>query len=184
MTEIPDSDSQEFTEDKEEALRKVKPKAERIKEPGQLPGWVKTALTKYALGYFDTLKAAAEDHGKAARTLYDWKSTPGAEQWMESVNEVVDDPVKFSENLLRGQLGGFTVDFMEMFQAAYEAGDYAEVRKFWESIADRLPQSTLKSGAGGDVGQANQIVINLPHAGAEDPVEVEPVEAEVIEPDD
>lgn len=186
MTDIPDSDSQEMTEEKKEALRNLAPKEERITEAGHLPTWVKTALTKWKLGYHDTLKEAAEIHNRAAATLYNWKSTPAAKGWLESVGEIADDPVKFSENLLRGQFAGFTIDFMEMYQAAYEAEDYAELRKFWESIADRLPDSTLKSSgdAEGNTGTAIQINISGTPEEISGESEFETIEADWDEVDD
>lgn len=143
---IPDSDSQKLTDEKEEWLRNLPEKSDRYIEPNQLPAWSKRALAMFALGRYDSMKEAAKANDRAPRTLYNYKNTPAGEAYLKQCRETVDDPEAMMKNLLRGELHGFTLDFMQMMQRAKEAGDYAEFRKFWESIMDRVPGGLAKQG--------------------------------------
>lgn len=178
----PDSEKQEITEEKRSWLDDLPPKRERVLEVEQLPSWVKTAVVRYELGFYDTLEEAANDFDRAQGTFSNWLATPGGRKWRETLRDIRDDPASMAEVQLAASLHEFTADFVAAFKSAVQAGDHKEVRKYWETINDRLPEGLSQSGDFDDAAQ--QIVINLPGAADPEPVEVEPVEVEEIEPAD
>lgn len=173
-----------MTEDKKRYLRNLEPKEVRYKHPSQLPNWVKTAVTKYELGYYKTLAEAAEDHNRAETTLQNWRATPAVRKWIEQVNERVDDPSKFAEMMLRGSLMEFSMDFVEMWEAAYDANDYAEIRKMFETVVDRVPGTGLAKKADAVGNETAAIQINIQGADVMGDSEFEAVEAEWEEVDE
>lgn len=147
-TDYPDTpeSSEEMSDELKQYLRDLPPKEERYIEPAQLPHWVKTSITRYELGHIETLQDVADEYDKALTTVQNWRATPAARKWIESVAEVRDDPAKFAETVLYGDLGKFTLDFMEAWESAKAANDYAELRKMFETVMDRVPGGLSKKG--------------------------------------
>lgn len=172
----PDSESDKMTPAKRHWLDDLPPLNERMAKPSDLPKWAKLGLTMYGVGMCETMKEAAEEVGKSAGTFYNYKNTPGGEAWLKTVQDISEDPVRLSEMVLKSNLHHFTIDFMAMWEAAKDANDYAEIRKFWESINDRIPGGLQKKGDI-DVGQAT-ITVNF---GSPEDLEPEIVETEYEE---
>lgn len=167
----PDSESDELTEEKKEWLNRLPSTKDRYKEPADLPQWSKLAIAKKMLGRYDTWKEAAEDHDRAPSTFSKYRNSPAGKKYRKQFAETVDDPAKLAENILRGELHNFTVDFMTMWQTAVDSNDYHEIRRMWETVMDRVPGGMSKQGDAG-VGNAS-ITINFGSPQDLEPIEVE-----------
>lgn len=153
-------------------LREFDSRTERNQHPSQLPNWAKRAIARYEFGDYENLAEAAEDHERARSTLESLRATPAGRKWIKGINEVLDDPARFAEVQLRSELHRFTMDFIEMWEAAKSANDYAEIRRMFETVMDRVPGGLAKKSDPGSGGSATiQIHVNSPE-------ELEPVEVE------
>lgn len=182
---MPDSESDEWTEEKLEWLEELPPLQERILEVEQLPAWCKTAMVRYELGFYETLEEAAEDFDRTLGTFANWRATPAGRKWKEILRDLRDDPAHLAEAQLASSLHEMTADFLTAFKGAVAAGDHSEVRKYWETINDRLPDGLSETVTGGD-DMGSMIQINISGGEVEGDSEFEVIEAEwdELEPDD
>jgi hypothetical protein len=149
-------------------------------EPSDVPRWVKIAMAKKEiLGL--TYKDAADEFGKAARTLETYKMSPWVKAWRKELNDIADDPLQVAGLILKGSVLEAALDQLWAIEAAKHRGDYKEVRLGTRDILQSHDlMVTQKSGGGAQQGVV--INITMPKGVSAEPLTVE-ADYEVIEND-
>lgn len=123
-----------------------------------LPRWVRLALVEYETQE-ETYAHVAKKYGRKGGTLEKYGRSPAGLEWRAQVAQVMADPLRLSEIMLRASATNVTLDYLMAFQSAIDASDYREVGVMARDILDRLGM-TKKANSEGSA-RAPSIVINL-----------------------